>query len=111
VNNLFKHINYFFRPRDFSGNSYAFLTNQFGHLMLSYWAATFTNFWWVCGFWLVWELRHLIQSKNAKDFCLDLFFECAGAAAALVLWWLVPAGLVLVFFTVKIYKQESKQII
>ncbi len=83
----------YFSPNDFEGDDYGWLTNQLAHNIAGYILTTFVfsciyifnnntsilNTSLIIGvFWVVWEIRHLVISKNWKDFIEDLFFELSG---------------------------------
>lgn len=95
-----KDLIQYFEPRAFEGDSYGWLTNQLAHNSGSYILSVFifsiiylidiicsleTT---ICSvnlatcivlfFWVFWEIRHFIKSKDKRDFLEDLFFEISG---------------------------------
>lgn len=91
-----------FKPQFFKNNPYGFLTNQIAHLgfsfFLAYWLGDF--FWAVAVFWVIWEVIHLICSRNLKDFIEDLFFELGGVVCIMypILSWLFLASVIILTF-------------
>jgi len=86
---IFSLINSF-PPQDFKGDWYAWMKNQFSHTCMNYVACIyFTLLWkyaWVIllVFWLLWEVRHLVLSKNYTDFIEDLYFLYSGVLLYIV---------------------------
>lgn len=68
-----------FEPDSFEDNAYFWLVNQVGHIALSFTLCHIFNIWIpFLIFWVVWEIRHYIISKNLKDLIEDLTFELSG---------------------------------
>lgn len=93
---LIKNIVKFFSPKDFKNDPYGWLTNQLGHIAGSAWityviflllhqftsipeeTSRYLAMGVIGGFWLFWEIRHLIVAGNWQDFLEDLAFEFTG---------------------------------
>jgi len=69
----------FKEPSSFEKDHYSWLTNQIGHISFSFTICYLFNIWIpILLFWIFWEIKHLIESKDWKDFFEDLFFELSG---------------------------------
>jgi len=99
----------FFKPNDFKDDNYGWLTNQISHSALSfvliYYFSFIFNYKYVCVFfilfWLIWEIRHYLQTKNLTDLVEDLFFEISGILIYINVFVFLPItiiGLIIVFF-------------
>lgn len=108
MKNIINKILNFFKPADFKDDIYGWLTNQMGHVSASFTICYLTNHWISFAiFWLIWEIRHFIITKNFRDFIEDLFFELSGV---LIFLYQKPPlylviGVIILILIEKIYKQ------
>ena len=79
---LAKIFNEFKAGDSFKNNPYGWVTNQIGHVSLSFVLCYLVNnglFTFSLLFiWLAWEVYHLIESRDIFDFIEDLYFEWVG---------------------------------
>lgn len=76
---LKKFFNMFKTGDSFENDPYGWVTNQIGHISLSFVLCYFTGLWQlILAAWIVWEINHFLQSKDWKDLFEDLFFELSG---------------------------------
>lgn len=79
-----------FPAQSFEGDWYGWIKNQFGHTCMTYIACIYFCLAWeyswaiLAGFWLWWEIRHYIKTKDELDLREDLFFELSGVGLYLL---------------------------
>lgn len=86
MNLITKIFNLFSEPNDFKDNPYGWLTNQVGHLSLSFVLTLYLSL--LIGdlyapisigaLWLIWEISQYKKSNNFIDVIEDLIFEIGG---------------------------------
>ena len=95
-----KNLLTFFKPNNFEGDNYGWLTNQMAHYLGSFIVSLIIlgvvlifnsdpKFYGIplglTIFWVAWETYHYIIARNIKDSIEDLFYELSGA----YYFWLV----------------------
>lgn len=102
-----------FKPNGFEGDFYGWLTNQVSHVAFScsvvFMFSMFNPVGWVSlavfsASWAAWEIRHLKQTGNFKDFYQDLFFELSGIVIFIFPKYLIFVYLVFVISIIKFLK-------
>lgn len=86
MNFITKLIALFSEPNDFKDNPYGWLTNQVGHLSLSFVLTLYLSL--LIGdlyapisigaLWIIWEINQYRKAKNFTDAIEDLIFELGG---------------------------------
>lgn len=105
--NLFKKIfDIFKQPEDFSGDVYGWMTNQIGHVSVSFLICYISGTWIpLLIFWLSWEIWQFIKSReeNLQDLIEDLFFEIGGVM--IFIYGDIPLYIVIGVFIIMLIKK------
>ena len=113
-----KEVLSFFKSNSFDNDPYGWLTNQISHTAASFtvmyglgFLFNFKSAALLFGlFWLVWEIRHYLQTRNKRDFFEDMFFELSGIAIYLCTVVFLPL-MIIVTIIILINRLKNEQTI